>query len=92
MVFSSLGRLRRDTAGTAERWARISSALRGLEPLRCFFAIEASPAVSRVNKDSEGFSAMMPLRSKVKIGILVWRLLKTYPERINSSRTSSSPS
>jgi len=29
--------------------------------------------VSRVKRDSDDFSAMMPLRSRVKIDISVWR-------------------
>ena len=60
-VVLSPGRLRRETEGTADRWAIISSALRGFEAFKNFFGIEVSPAVSSVNSSEEAFSAMTPL-------------------------------
>ena len=57
----SPGRLRIDTAGTAERWAMISSALRRLVSFKNFLGMEMSPAVSTAKSSEESFSAMIPL-------------------------------
>jgi hypothetical protein len=50
-----------ETAGTADRWAMISSALSGLEFFKNFLGIEASPAMSRVKRSVDSFSAITPL-------------------------------
>jgi hypothetical protein len=58
----ALGRLRIDTAGTEERWAMISSALRPfLVCLGNFFGILLSPLTSTVKRSAESFSRITPL-------------------------------
>jgi hypothetical protein len=49
--------------GKDERWAIISSALRGFDVLRNFLGISVSPSVSKVNKSADSFSAIIPLQT-----------------------------
>lgn len=60
-VVLSPGLLRADTAGMADRWERISSALRGLWCFRYAVWISVEGLVSMVKRSVDSFSEMTPL-------------------------------